>query len=275
VPDRFLEWAVIILPTLFAVMLEIVSEGFRKNPRWRYSVAAFGLIVSALTWFQIARARKSAETDRQQIIIGIAKAISKEMKEGVPSAVTTAIVQYNEAHPQNPVTSQQFAALISKLRSSDSPATPGATVTSTNKSANAPLTALASRQIGELTEICGPWAERDKGYGDMIYDLQINSTHLPETENTAAIEAAERSQDEEARSFQDRIIRALSDAVNLQSTLLPGIDKQTQADKNEKQNLNALLESNIRKMPKDASECPRYELEDAAQYLDTLVARAK
>lgn len=66
--DQILTWAVIIAPTLFAIGLEVVDEEIRKRSRtWRYGVIAFGVAISALTWFQMARADKTHSREQQDL----------------------------------------------------------------------------------------------------------------------------------------------------------------------------------------------------------------
>jgi len=56
----------VILPTLFAVGIELVSKEIRKHPYWRVGVIAFGFSVSALTWLQIQRANGQHANEAHQ-----------------------------------------------------------------------------------------------------------------------------------------------------------------------------------------------------------------
>lgn len=61
--DQILTWAVIALPTLFAVGLEVISEGLRRSRRWRWGVMVFGVCISVLTGAQIYRSDRSHERE--------------------------------------------------------------------------------------------------------------------------------------------------------------------------------------------------------------------
>jgi hypothetical protein len=54
--DRVLAVAVVLLPTLFAVGIEVVSKEIKEHPSWRAAVLLFGIGLSVLTGFQITRA---------------------------------------------------------------------------------------------------------------------------------------------------------------------------------------------------------------------------
>jgi len=86
--DQVLAVAVVLLPTLFAVGIEVVSKEIKQHPYWRVAVLAFGIGLSALTWFQMSRANKIASTDRQAAIVETSKQVSAAVSESVTKAVT-------------------------------------------------------------------------------------------------------------------------------------------------------------------------------------------
>jgi hypothetical protein len=86
--DQILSWMVVILPTLFAVGIEIVSRGIKERPYWRVAVIAFGLGLSSLTWLQMSRANKAASIDRQTAIIETSRQVSAEVSKSVTKTVT-------------------------------------------------------------------------------------------------------------------------------------------------------------------------------------------
>src|SRR5580700_154137 len=57
--DQILTVLVVLLPTLFAVVLEAVNKEIKEHPYWKIGVLAFGIGLSALTWLQISRADKT------------------------------------------------------------------------------------------------------------------------------------------------------------------------------------------------------------------------
>src|SRR5216684_61281 len=86
--NQVLAVLVILLPTLFAVVLEVVSKEIKENAYWRVGVLAFGMGLSALTWFQVSRATKAADADRQNAIVETSQRVSAEVSKSVTQAVT-------------------------------------------------------------------------------------------------------------------------------------------------------------------------------------------
>lgn len=83
--DQLLMFAVVILPTLFAICLEVIDRRIRERPRWRWGVIAFGVCLSALTWLQISRdivARENAiRYTSQQVAAETSKQVTKAVTE--------------------------------------------------------------------------------------------------------------------------------------------------------------------------------------------------
>ena len=55
-----LEWFVIIAPTVFALVIEIMGENVRRHWLWKLGVFAFGVVLSLLTWLQLSRQEAAA-----------------------------------------------------------------------------------------------------------------------------------------------------------------------------------------------------------------------
>jgi hypothetical protein len=85
--DHLLGWLVIILPTLFALGIEVVSKEIKEHPGWRIGVIIFGVGLSALTWFQMSRTNKANNVDRENAIVETSKRVSAAVSESVTKAV--------------------------------------------------------------------------------------------------------------------------------------------------------------------------------------------
>jgi hypothetical protein len=89
--DQMLEWIVVVLPTLGSLGLALIDEKFRKDRALRWSLIAFGILVSALTWIQMSRAHGAAEKERQAAIVETSKQVSAQVSESVSNSVTRAV----------------------------------------------------------------------------------------------------------------------------------------------------------------------------------------
>ncbi|HEV2489795.1 MAG TPA: hypothetical protein VGT03_08300 [Candidatus Acidoferrales bacterium] len=81
--DRMLMFAVVIGPTLFAISVELMSEGVRKHWLWRYVVIIFGLSLSALTLWQISRQETSANIAQESAIERVASETSQKVTQTI------------------------------------------------------------------------------------------------------------------------------------------------------------------------------------------------
>jgi len=86
--DQILAVAVVLLPTLFAVVLELVNKEIKESGYWRVGVMAFGLSLSALTAHQMVRATETANPDRNSAIVETSQHVSAAVSESVTKAVT-------------------------------------------------------------------------------------------------------------------------------------------------------------------------------------------
>lgn len=85
--DIILSWAVIILPTLFALTLEFVNEEIRKHRVWKVGVIVFGILLSVLTFWQQKRAATNADTAQRKALDENASKVAKETTDNVSTAV--------------------------------------------------------------------------------------------------------------------------------------------------------------------------------------------
>jgi hypothetical protein len=105
-PDIVLGWAVIILPTLFAVALELVSKEIRDNRIWRWGVLLFGIILSALTFWQQARATFNAQRDQELAIQKTAEKLSSDIAPRVAAETSGRVTD---------ILNKQYGSVISGL----------------------------------------------------------------------------------------------------------------------------------------------------------------
>ena len=75
--DQILAVSVVLLPTLFAVGIEVVSKEIKEHLNWRIAVLGFGVGLSVLTWFQMSRAANNARKDQEDAIKTTATKVSE------------------------------------------------------------------------------------------------------------------------------------------------------------------------------------------------------
>jgi hypothetical protein len=105
--DQILAIAVVLLPTVFAVVLEIVNEEIKKSVYWRVGVMAFGLSLSTLTAYQMVRATKAAYIDREGAIVETSEKVSKSVSASVSEQVSKSVSKS---------VSDQYAQTINQLQ---------------------------------------------------------------------------------------------------------------------------------------------------------------
>ncbi len=91
--DQFFAWIVVVLPTLFALAIELINQKTRRKRYWRYSVIAFGVALSGLTWWQQSRAAKQAKVDQDEAIERTAERVAATTSTSVTGALNK---QYGE-----------------------------------------------------------------------------------------------------------------------------------------------------------------------------------
>jgi len=85
--DFMLELAVIVLPTLFAVGIEVTGEKAKKSRYWRWGVIGFGIALSALTAWQMSRASRKATAEQEAATERTAERVSSEAASRVTDAL--------------------------------------------------------------------------------------------------------------------------------------------------------------------------------------------
>lgn len=108
--NQMLAVLVVILPTLFAVVLEAVSKEIKERPYWRIGVLAFGVGLSALTWLQIARA-DSLHGHEQQALEGKLdqSLLQQQYTKGQLDSILLMVGQCSQSSPQLAVAIRQMA----------------------------------------------------------------------------------------------------------------------------------------------------------------------
>lgn len=81
--DRALAFFVVIAPTLFALVLEIVDERIRAHRFWKFGVVAFGLVISGATWWQMSRQEVRASVAQEGAVERVASETSKQVTQAV------------------------------------------------------------------------------------------------------------------------------------------------------------------------------------------------
>jgi hypothetical protein len=93
----FLELLVILLPTIFALSIEVVSKEMKERPYYRIGIIGFGILLSGLTWLQIYRAHKQAAKEQEIAIEETSERVSSKVSESVSRSVTKSVSeQYTE-----------------------------------------------------------------------------------------------------------------------------------------------------------------------------------
>lgn len=66
--NQLLSWAVVVLPFLFAIGIEVIDEDIRKrSKKYRVGVILFGIGISALTWFQMTQSDKAHGIEQSEL----------------------------------------------------------------------------------------------------------------------------------------------------------------------------------------------------------------
>lgn len=81
--DLILAILVVILPTAFAIAVELVSKDIKDRPYWRVVVLVFGFGTSGLTGYQMWRADDHAARDRQEAILETSAKVSESVTKSV------------------------------------------------------------------------------------------------------------------------------------------------------------------------------------------------
>ena len=91
--DQILAVSVVLLPTLFAVGIEVVSKEIKEHLNWRIAVLGFGVGLSVLTWFQMSRAANNARKDQEDAIKTTATKVSEQVAPRVAAETSTKVTE--------------------------------------------------------------------------------------------------------------------------------------------------------------------------------------
>ena len=269
--DLALGWAVVVLPFLFAVVVELVPKEQRDSPYWKAGIIGFGLSLSALTWFQMSQAAKVASKDRQGAIIETAVETSEIVNGKIKTNLVAALQEYNAANPQHPITSEQFAAFTKNLGRRQST---GALSSAQNKFANvtnAMLSDMARVSVVNLNAVAQNWdASEHNEYmkiWDPIYGIDGGDPRSKQLDQIRA-DATKRwatKQKEIADQFTPEALKLLSQANDCRLEIL---DRLLPEDRYyQDQAIDAAFG-----LADDGAHA-RSNLRRAAQYIDTLRKR--
>jgi hypothetical protein len=271
--DQVLAWAVVILPTLFAAGIEIVSKEIKQHPYWRVGVIAFGIGLSALTWLQISRASRSAILDRQAVI--------EETSTSVAGTVMKRYIEYTEAHPQQQMTPAQFAELLIKK---------GITMSkpvvdfkkekdSTGIPTIGPLIERATSASRSLRDLPGEWYGGDNNLYLQWYDERGFS--LREDKSPQERDAHKKAADDLAlqrvkvnAKYKDQMMHLLIEADAVRKALVESLptSARTAEDFTQEQVARQLIQTVNN--AKEQWQCPTSAINAFTDYFDTLVKRA-
>jgi hypothetical protein len=108
--NLILSWLVVALPFLGSIWLAFLAERLTKDSKLKAQVVVFGVIVSALTWWQMYRADKQADADRSKAVVETSEKVSASVSEMVTKAVAA---QYQQTVDN---LNQQIAQLETELQ---------------------------------------------------------------------------------------------------------------------------------------------------------------
>ncbi len=98
--DRLLAFFVVMGPTAFALVLEIVDERIRKHRFWKYGTVAFGLILSGCTWWQMERQEEASSGAQEAAIERVASETSQRVTEAVGQQYQSLITELAQQFQQ-------------------------------------------------------------------------------------------------------------------------------------------------------------------------------
>lgn len=204
--DRLLEGVVVIGPTAFAIGVEVVSEKVRKARIWKVSVVAFGIILTALTYWQIGRQEARASENQA--------ALQKENTQAADrfSHALADVRNSNDAilgfvsKPPEGVTAKQLAQYVRAYEQNrKSPASNSLAGISTEG-----LISTAKTAVDQLRELTHSWEAEDANEDNVAFETRYTPQLGPSkiaaiTERTKANKVAigkkYRSQAKDAITF--------------------------------------------------------------------------
>jgi len=87
----FLEFLVVILPSIFGLTMELVSKSIRERWYYRLGIVVFEISLSGLTYLQIYRSLKVAAQEQQKAVEETSKKVSANVSESVSKTVSKSL----------------------------------------------------------------------------------------------------------------------------------------------------------------------------------------
>lgn len=168
--DLVLGWAVVMLPFIFAIGVELAPKEKRDSPYWRAGIVGFGLALSALTWLQMVRSAKMATKDRQAAIIETAAKTSEIVNAIIKENMVNALQEYNDAHPQNPITREQFVEFTKNFSRKQSIGTLSPAQNKFANVTNAMLSDIARVSVENLNTFASEWGASEQNEYMKLWD---------------------------------------------------------------------------------------------------------
>ena len=87
----FLEFLVVILPSIFGLTMELVNKSIRERWYYRMGIVLFGISLSGLTYLEIYKSHKDAAKEQQTAIEETSNKVSASVSESVSKSVTKSV----------------------------------------------------------------------------------------------------------------------------------------------------------------------------------------
>lgn len=260
--EQFLTWAVVILPILFGLSLEIIPEQQRKVRYWRIAVFVFGVFLGWLTWFQISRDRNKADLATKQ---HIREQATLEGKLDLVADVASKSPCPSEAKIGDIIRQQLAQRRYERARV---PISEGRLNT---LSENA-LIDLESQASKRLRQFFDDWyiAQHNRelaDYEDVFHEQD------PQKKD-ARFKKHQREHEQIADNYRSQLKALLSDANAIRSELIRKLPTDAQTPDDQEQEAAIIRELNgVGGMSYES--CCRKDLDDIADYLDSLASRVQ
>lgn len=163
--DRILEAVVVIGPTAFAIVVEVVSGKVRESPSWKRGVVVFGIILSVLTYCQIERQETKASASQETLQAENRKAeerFSNDLDDVKRS--NDAILSF-VSNPPKGVTQEQLTQFVKAFVQDRQTPVPDQLAGMPTDS----LISTAATAVAQLNELEGEWEHQDRTDHEIPY----------------------------------------------------------------------------------------------------------
>jgi hypothetical protein len=100
--DRILAVSVVLLPTLFAVGMEVINKEVRESTFWRIAVLVFGIAVSLLTWLQMSRADGMHDREQKELQNKLDQSLlTQQYTKGQLDSLALMVGKIGQSTPEN------------------------------------------------------------------------------------------------------------------------------------------------------------------------------